>query len=223
MKNQFKSLNSIIEKIKRGGIMKRNFNMLIAVAVLVFCGFSPVLSKAQDVEGIDYNRSSILGAGLSVGYYSYGFMGSRSLSIPPLGAYYEFGVHEKITVGPFAGLARWNYSYTGFGSEFNYSWTFFQIGGRGSYHMVALLNDWFDAEMDESKIDIYLSLLLGLEFRSYNVSSSFDGNDQFSSDMHLFIGPIAGFRYYLNPSIALFLEGGRGSFGALTFGVSSKF
>jgi hypothetical protein len=155
-----------------------------------------------------------------LGYYSYGILGSRSISIPPLSAYYELGVHNRITAGPFVGFARWSYrSPDFFKSSYQYSWTYLQAGVRASYHFTGLINELLDMEIDENKLDIYLTLLGGLEYRAY--SSSFDNG--VSNKIGIILGPVGGFRYYLTDNLAVFAEGGRGSFGALYLGVSARF
>ncbi len=155
-----------------------------------------------------------------LGYYSYGYAGARTLSFPPLTAFYEMGIHEKITVGPFVSYAQWSYDYLSVGNNYGYSWSFLQIGGRGSYHLTSLINDWFDAEIDESQWDIYATLLVGFEFRSFSYDDDFDDALDYDNDWRLFVGPLAGTRYFLNERFALFLEAGRGSLGAFTFGVT---
>jgi len=172
--------------------------------------------NAQAAEPMDYKGVSLIGAGISLGYYSYGILGSRSISIPPLSAYYELGVHNRITAGPFVGFARWSYRGA---FDYSYSWTYLQGGIRASYHFTGLINELLDMEIDENKLDIYLTLMGGLEYRAY--SSSFDSG--VSNKIGIILGPVGGFRYYLTDNLAVFVEGGRGSFGALYLGVSARF
>ncbi len=191
---------------------------IVLLSAILLC-FSHEPLKAQQAQGsIDYSEISLLGAGVSLGYYSYGYLGSRSLSLPPLSASYEMGFHEYITAGPFVGFARWNYSYT----NYSYAWSFIQLGGRASFHLTSIINDVLDLEIDESKIDWYVSMLAGLELRQYSAGTGTFRED-YANTTRVFLGPIAGIRYYLNDRIALYFEGGRGSFGAATFGVSTRF
>ncbi|MFO7978308.1 MAG: hypothetical protein R6U64_06575 [Bacteroidales bacterium] len=200
--------------------MKRKLTMMMVMATFLMIGVSPTNARAQIGTEVDYNNVSYIGGGLMLGYYSYGYAGARSLSFPPLTAFYEKGIHERITVGPFLSYAQWSYDYAGFGSNWGYTWSFLQVGGRGSYHLTSLLNEWFDSEIDESKWDIYATLLVGFEFRSFSYDNDFDDGLDYDNDWRLFVGPLAGTRYFLNERFALFVEAGRGSLGALTFGVT---
>jgi hypothetical protein len=171
---------------------------------------------------LDFKGTSLLGAGFYLGYYGYGFLGSRSLSLPPINAYYELGVHEYITVGPFIGFARWSYKYNIFTTPYEYSWTFMHLGARGSFHLVSLFNEAFDESVDEDKIDFYVTVMSGLEIRNY--SSSFDSSpNNYENTVRIFFGPVLGFRYYLSNNLALFVEGGRGALGVANFGLSARF
>ncbi len=193
--------------------MKKQFVLLWALALILI---SAPLSKASaQGESVDYSEVKIAGAGFSLGYYSYGSLGSRSMSIPPLNVYYEMGFHEYITAGPFLGFARWGYSYSGYA----YNWSIMHVGGRASFHATSFINDIFDGSMDESKLDWYITLMAGLELRRYS-GDIFTGSSSNSS--RLFLGPVAGVRYYINDNIAVYFEGGRGALGTATFGISTK-
>lgn len=200
--------------------MKRRLTMGFALAAFLMMGFSATNARAQIGTEVDYNDVSYIGGGLMLGYYSYGYAGARSLNFPPLTAFYETGIHENITVGPFVSYAQWSYDYLSFGTDYGYSWSFLQVGGRGSYHLTSLINEWFDAEIDEGKWDIYATLLVGFEFRSFSYNDDFGDGLDYDNDWRLFIGPLAGTRYFLNDRFALFVEVGRGSLGAFTFGVT---
>ncbi len=193
--------------------MKRFFLLLLAVSIIV-------PSSKIAAQKKSYQNENLIGAGISLGYYSYGFAGSRSMGVPPLSAYYEKGVHDYFTVGPFVGFARWSYS-SSYAGDWKYSWTFINVGARGSFHATGFLNDILGMEMDEEKIDWYLTLLLGMEFRNYKDDYGGHGGIH-SNTSNFFIGPSAGVRYYVSDNFAIFAEGGRGALGALTFGVSLR-
>ncbi len=194
-------------------------HVLLFLSLIVFLpdnhAHSTTIEKSNDTS-LDYSGVSLLGVGLSIGYYSYGFFGTRSVSVPPLNVYYELGIHEYITAGPFGGYARWDYRY----SNSDYAWTFYQIGARGSFHLTSILNEVFGNTIDEDKIDWYIAIMSGLEIRSFSSNAH---PDLYSNRNRIFFGPTAGVRYYLGSNFALYLEGGRGSLGALTFGISTRF
>ena len=197
----------------------RNNLMLIFMGMLILCGMMvPLQSKAQDLTR-DYNDSRILAAGISIGHYGYGFRGTRNTGFFPVTAYYEMGVASRITAGPVISYARWDYRLSPGGSA-DFSWSFLTVGARGSYHLTQLLNDWFDANIDEVRWDFYGTLVAGLEFRSFNSrNSNIDEDNQW----FFFLGPVVGARYHLNERIGLFLEAGRGTLGVVTLGASAHF
>ena len=197
--------------------MKKIFTLLIVFTFVYQLSASESgLFQKDTVESTGYEGVSLLGGGLFIGYYGYGFFGTRSLSIPPFNAYYEFGVHEYVTLGPFAGMGRWDYRYI----NSDYSWTFYHLGARGSFHLTNIINEVLGGDIDEEKIDWYVSILSGLEIRNFN-SQTFP--ELYDNTVRIFIGPITGVRYYLGDNFAIYAEGGRGALGVLSFGVSLKF
>ena len=179
--------------------------LLIIVIMCIYAQASPLLAR-----GSDFSDAKILGAGFSISYaYDYPF--SRSLSIPPMTAYLELGIHEYVTVGPFVAISRWEYT--------NRMRSFLTIGGRGSFHLTPFINDWFDAEIDEREWDIYGAAATGLGFRSYGADEHHEESG-FGSNVRFYIGPFAGVRYYLSEQTAVYTELGYGPLGALSFGVS---
>ncbi len=197
--------------------MKRIFTFAaIALFALQLSAGNNGLFQKDTIKSEGFDGVSLLGGGLYLGYYSYNFFGTRSLSIPPIKAYYEYGIHEYVTIGPFVGMARWSYRYI----NSDYSWTFYQVGARGSLHLVSLINNVLDANIDESKVDWYITVLSGLEIRNYS-SQTFP--DLYDNRVRVILGPITGVRYYIGDNFALFAEGGRGALGYLSLGVSLKF
>jgi len=197
--------------------MKKIFT-LIVVCIFAFnlsANETGLFHKKAD-EPVGYTGVSLLGGGFFIGYYGYGFFGTRSLSIPPFNAYYEFGVHEYVTLGPFAGMARWDYRW----SNSDYTWTFYHLGARGSFHLTNIINEVLGGDIDEDKIDWYVSVLSGLEIRNFD-SQTFP--DLYENRVRIFLGPITGVRYYLGNNFAIYAEGGRGALGVLSFGVSLRF
>ncbi len=172
--------------------------------------------------GLAYDKGDkIFMAGISFGYYGYGYLGGRSVSVPPLTAALELGIHENFSVGPYVGYASWSYDYT----SFNYSWNFLAVGARGSFHYVPVLNEALDLSLDEEKLDFYVSLLAGLEFQSYSGDSfgGVFGDDEYSNNTRFRLGPVLGFKYKFNDNFGAYFEGGRGAFGYGTIGVAIHF
>lgn len=157
----------------------------------------------------------LLNGGLSLGYYGYGFSGSRTGFTVPITVSGEFGITEDISVGPYVGFARWRYDF----QNDNYSWRFFTVGGRGTYHFSRLLNELTDGSIDEEKMDLYGSILLGAEVRTYSGPEAFFSDD---TDVVVRLGPVLGLRYYFNQRLGAYFEGGRGTFGYLNFGLTLR-
>lgn len=188
----------------------------MAVFTLLVLSQSAAWSQLSSYEQGD----KLLNAGFSLGYYGYGYFGSRSGFTLPLNASVEYGITDQISAGPYVGYARWSYRYNDGSGENKYSWTFVTVGARGSFHYTEILNEFLDSDIDEEKWDLYLSLFLGLEFRSYNDDL---GLDYYSNDTVVRLGPNLGFRYYLRRNIGVYFEGGRGTFGWLNFGLAVRF
>ena len=166
-----------------------------------------------EVNEFAYNQGDILlNAGFSFGYYGYGFTGTRSLGIIPLTANLEYGFHEHISVGPYLGYASWDYD--DFGSDFN--WNILSIGARGSFHYLPLLDELLETDLDLEHLDFYATLIVGVEIQSSN-------SDVIQNETDLVLGPVLGFKYLFNDNVGVYFEGGRGTFGYGTLGVSFVF
>jgi hypothetical protein len=76
--------------------------------------------------------------------------------------------------------------------------------------------------MDEEKLDLYATLLLGFETYSWDYGD-YNGSLVNDDNGRLIIGPVVGVRYFFNPKFGAFFEAGRGAFGYGTLGVSAKF
>lgn len=187
------------------------------LVLLIF--ITPILSKAQ---GKAYEEGDkIANLGISLGYFGYGYFGDRTGFSIPINASLEYGITEEISVGPYIGYARWNYEYFNGLNDTEYSWTFVSAGARGSFHLTPLINEWGDGDIDEEKFDLYVSAILGLEFRSYK--DDFGGNDYYNNETVLRFGPNLGMRYLFTENFGFYVEGGRGTFGWLNFGVTGRF
>lgn len=187
------------------------------IAIILFLTV-PILAQSQDNA---YQKGDkLLNIGTSLGYYGYGYFGNKSGFTLPVNASFEYGITDQVSVGPYVGYARWSYEYNVGAGNTKYSWSFLAVGARGTFHYTELLNELTGGDINEEKIDLYVSILMGLEFRSYKDDS---GYDYYSNDTVLKLGPNVGVRYLLSKNIGVYAEGGRGSFGWLNFGFSAKF
>ncbi len=186
--------------------------IVLLTAAVLCVAFS---AQAQESSGLSYEKGdNLFNAGFGLGYYNYGLGSGRTSSIPALEANLELGIHEYFGVGPYAGFASWNYNQGV--SDRGYS--ILTVGGRGSFHYSKLLEELLDSDMNVEKLDLYVTLILGLEFRNY----SGDWNDSRNNSVGVFIGPILGARYYFSNNFGVYAEGGRGSLGFLKLGITLK-
>ncbi|MEL6251217.1 MAG: hypothetical protein AAFR87_04320 [Bacteroidota bacterium] len=164
--------------------MKNTCNLQFTL--LLFCFLSPSL-QAQGFE----KENSILGIGIGVGDR----LGGNNL---PLGAHFEKGVADQISVGAFAG-------YSSFSSDLA-KITYILIGGRGSYHY----GNHFDGLGDNW--DLYGGLTvfyLNTSTKATDNSPLFGqelGNSGGSVDFGIFTGA----RYYFSDSAGIYAELGTG-------------
>ena len=179
------------------------------IAWILVVGFYMLPARAV-AQGSDFSNARIFNAGFSLNY-SYSYLGSRSLNVPPMVAFFEVGVHQYITVGPYAAYSKWTYPER--------TRSFMGVGARGSFHLTPFINDLIDGNINEGEIDFYASMISGIEFRQYGAAPDHPVSD-FFDNIGLFLGPVAGVRYYFSDDVAVFSEIGRGALGAVSVGLS---
>lgn len=172
------------------------------ISVLLSALFITMMSFAQNGAYSKGDKLLNVGVGLN-SYYSGGL---------PVGASFEYGVTEDISVGVNFDYLSHKYKYYG-GS---YKWTAMYFGARGSYHFNTLLN------IDNEKVDVYAGATLG--YRSFKWKDSW-GESGLSGkyDNGLYVGFFAGGKYYFTDNIGGFAE--LGAIGSTNFriGVAFKF
>lgn len=168
-----------------------------------------------------YQKGNIMvNAGVSVGTfgYGYGLYGSSS-GFLPITVNVEYSIDELFAVGPYAGIYSRTYKYGGYKDRF----TALSFGGRGTLHASYLLNEHLGLTINEEKLDLYATVIMGFESRSWNFDSAYEGDRFYNNDVSFDFGTIVGVRYLFNSSYSAFFEAGRGSFGIGTLGVSARF
>ena len=158
-----------------------------------------------------------LAAGLGFGVPSY--YGSVSGFGIPLHAHFEYGFHEYISAGPQLGYARYSYDYLF--DQYDYTYTFTQVGIRGAFHYLPLLEEMGLTDLDTEKMDFYLLLNMGLEWARFKAdfpSSSLSD----ATDNRFYLGPSLGFKYFLSQRMAGYLETGTGQNAWARFGVAVR-
>ena len=170
--------------------MKKTLLMLVVAAL-----FSVTSEKAfaQFEKG-----DKLLNAGIGVG--GYGFYGSGFA----VGASFEYGVHDFVSVGAQADINFYSYGY-GFGAKSRY--TSVPIAARGSYH-------YGKHFLKINELDLYAGPAVGF---------SIDGNEYYSGSS-IVIGAFAGARYYFKPAMGAFAElSGGSNVLPLKAGITFKF
>lgn len=176
--------------------MKKTLFMFV-VAVL----FSAASQKAfaQFEKG-----DKLLNAGINLG----GTYGGGGVGV---GASFEGGVHDFISVGAQADFVTWNYGYIGYKWRYN----FFTVAARGSYH-------YGKHFLKIDNLDLYAGPALGYRISSFSDPDGWSGlyNDGYGSGV--FFGVFAGARYYFKPNMGVFAEVGYNA-SPLKAGIAFKF
>ena len=150
-----------------------------------------------------------LNLGVSIGSTLSGSGAGYSTSLPPLSASVDYGVTDKISVGGFLGYASSKFKYAGFGTDYEYKYTYTVFGVRGAYH--------FDLT---EKLDTYAGAMLG--YNIVSVTASGDAAVGFAAAASApALGAFLGARYRFTEKIGAFAELGYG-LGYLTLGLNVK-
>ena len=172
------------------------FSFLLALtATTSFKGFSQAYKQGDKLLNATIGLNS-----------GYGGLGGATL---PLGASFEVGVTDAISVGGFADYTSFKYS------GFDYGWSFLYFGARGSYHVNELL------KINSDKLDVYGGLGLGYYTASYSgpTGSTYGG----AYGGSIFFSGFIGGRYYFTDNIGAVLELGGGGVSNIKAGLTFKF
>ncbi|REA56016.1 hypothetical protein DSL64_27430 [Dyadobacter luteus] len=176
--------------------MKKTLLMLVVAAL-----FSVTSEKAfaQFEKG-----DKLLNAGINLG----GTYGGGGVGV---GASFEGGVHDFISVGGQADLVTWS---NGFGG-YKWKYTFFTVAARGSYHFGKHF-------LTIDNLDLYAGPSIGYRIANYKDPSGWTGFYDNAYDNGVFFGAFAGARYYFKPTMGVFAEVGYNA-SPLKAGITFKF
>ncbi|QHT66629.1 hypothetical protein GXP67_08155 [Rhodocytophaga rosea] len=198
-------------------------NKLVLIAALFIAYFTAQPAKAQlyDTGDITVNAGLSLGV---IGYGGYGFYSGNFSGFFPLTANVEYSINDQFAVGGYAAFYSRGYKY---GNGYKDGFRAFAFGGRGTFHATPLLNDALDLNLDENKLDLYASVIAGLQISSWYYDNDYWNQPGFNmpnnNRVRPVLGPVLGVRYMFNPGFGVYFEGGRGALGWATFGASFKF
>ena len=125
----------------------------------------------------------------------------------PLGASFELGVTDDISVGANIDYLSNNYK--------SYKFSAFYFGIRANYHFNELL------EINNDQVDLYGGLSLG--YRNFSWKDKVYGSNlENGYESGTYLGLIAGGKYYFSENIGAFLELGAGGATNARLGVAFK-
>jgi hypothetical protein len=166
---------------------------------------SGIFFSAAGQQAAFSKSDKLLNLGIGVNSYYQGGI--------PLGASFEVGVSEEISVGASIDYLSYRYRYYG---DYSYKFTAIYAGARVSYHFNELL------EIGNDKIDLYGGGTLG--YRSFNWKDTYSDESvggKYGSG--IYVGAYAGGKYYFAPQIGAMLELGAIGSTNVRIGVGIKF
>lgn len=172
---------------------------LFASLVLVFALFTSTNTFAQFEQG-----DNLFNAGINLG----GTFGGGGVG---LGASYEVGIHDFISVGAQLDWVSWNYGLLGYKWRYN----FLTVAARGSYHFGKHF-------LTVDNLDLYAGPSLGYRISSYKDPSGWSGPFDNTYGSGVFFGVFAGARYYFKENMGVFAEVGYNA-SPLKAGITLKF
>lgn len=175
-------------------------NALKKVFLIVLVSGISFMTKAQGFEPEPGFKQVNFGVGVS----TWGV---------PVYAGMDFGVGNRITIGPRISYRRYGDNYRFGGTRYSYHYTIVNLSFRGDYH--------YGSHIDglPEQLDLYGGLSLG-----YSIwGNDFDGDDSGLEDSRVYLALQAGARWYFNKNWAGNLELSGGSMTGLEIGLSYRF
>lgn len=161
-----------------------------------------VISVTTEKVFAQYEKGDkLVNAGINLG----GTYGGGGFGV---GASYEQGIHDFVSVGAQADFVSWNYGWIGSNIRYN----FFTVAARGSYHFGKHF-------LTMDNLDLYAGPSLGYRIANYNYDGVGYSNSYGSG---VFFGAFAGARYYFKPTMGVFGEVGYNA-SPLKAGITFKF
>lgn len=182
--------------------MKKFFSVLI-----IFVLFGSIAFAQGYKKGVN-NLNAGIGFGLA-GVYG-------DTDFPPISVGFQYGFHEKFSIGGIVGYSQSSYSWGGYwfgGTNQDWTWTYSYIiiGARGEYH--------FMEPTDE--VDVYGGATLGYNLVSVSEPAGWGGVGYTAEGSYALFGFHGGVRYLFSPNIGVFAEAGYG-IGYFTVGLNVR-
>lgn len=142
---------------------------------------------------------------------NFGF-GVSTWGVPIYGGM-DFGVSDKITIGPRISYRRYGDNFHALGTRYSYHYNIFNLSFRGDYHFGSHISGL------PEQLDLYGGLSLG-----YSIfTNDYDGPDDGLEDSRAYVALQAGGRWYFTENWAANAELSGGSLSGLEIGLSYMF
>ncbi len=163
------------------------------------------ISTSQSSSGFHQGDKLInIGVGLSSYYYG-----------TPVGASFESGISDDISVGAQFDYNSSNYDYD---NRSRWGYSAYYLGIRGSYHLNNIL------QLNEDKVDLYAGVGLGYQrFRWDDERYGYGYGYSYNYRSGLFFNYYVGGKYYFTPKVGAFVELGYTGLSSSRVGISFKF
>lgn len=134
----------------------------------------------------------------------------------------DYSLDDHLTVGFYGGYYQASYDEP-YGSERYYSYLKSYVGGVSmAFHFSDLFNNLFHEVINTRRWDLYTQLTVGLVHYEWTVDAKYLEHRDFTPLTYPSVGFVAGARYFATKRIGLYVEGGKGIYGYLGFGVAAK-
>lgn len=200
-----------------------------AVICLVFISL-PLVGKSQGEMSLE-KGDVLINPAITLGEYSYSYIGDRQGYIPPVSLNFEYALSSYLSWGLEGEYTLRKYRDFGFISTSNeYRYERISVGVRGSFHYLDLLKNLLGDKLgglNSDKFDFYLTAVGGYTvfkgLTTWNDGVTVGTHELKTFDSGTFFGGAFGFRYYFKPALGAFFEGGQNSFGYGKIGLTFKF
>ncbi|MGE5458730.1 MAG: hypothetical protein ACM3RX_10285 [Methanococcaceae archaeon] len=181
--------------------MKKLFTIILVLFI--------TMAVANDLSAQTFSKGTKV-AQIGLGFGFAGVYGDAG--IPPITLGFQYGLEEKISVGPVLGFTTSSQEF--FGGKWSYSYVV--IGARGEYHFLE----------NSEKMDAYGGVTLGYAIVSSSITDENPYYNQYYSNVsasssYAVYGFHVGGKYYVTPQISLFGELGYG-IGYITVGAAYR-
>lgn len=177
--------------------MKKLFSALVILVLFAS------LTQAQGYRKGVNNLNVGIGFGLS-GIYG-------DMDFPPISVGFQYGFHEKISIGGIIGYSQSSYSWGYFNQDYKWTYSYIIIGARGEYHFME----------PTDPVDLYGGLTLGYSIVSVSEPTGYSGYGYSAGASYALFGFHGGVRYLFSPNIGVFGELGYG-IGYITVGLNVR-